>query len=193
MSVVLVCPACGHPHTLHRGSVPGTCDRCAAPFAEAARETVRAALAAEAAQRPLMLTVVMGFGAFWAGVVMIVFLFAVLGGGPYSVNDRLVTKGEFLGSMWPLVALVPVVGGIAWALWCELAPVRHFMFGCLLASMGLWIATPATSRTDRVVGTLLGALHLFGGGWYLYRKPNVVAWFSGLEARGVAARRHGGV
>lgn len=141
MSVVLVCPACGHAHTLHRPPAPAECDRCHAAFPPAAARAAGDALAASIAPRPLLLTLGMGFTAFWAAVGLLVLLVSALGNGTYTIDEQPVTRREYFShpGTLALFGLVPFAAALAWAMWRERSWTRHVMLGGWLASAVLML------------------------------------------------------
>jgi hypothetical protein len=107
--------------------------------------------------------------------------------GPFTWNDRPVSRAQFLGylPLFLLVFSVPVVyfGVIALGVWRERSWTRH-------AVLAMWLIVAADLIGQGFAGelglaTALGwsSVYLATVGWYFYGKANVVAYYRALESR----------
>jgi hypothetical protein len=138
---------------------------------------------------PLLLLCGMGFGAFFAGLSLL-----VVGGilvmlpftSTFTVNGASATRAEFIQQSWPLLVGFPIASGCAlavvYALWRELPWSRG-------AILGYWIVVLVAVCVMAIVTgeavDLLPSILMFGSviallSWYLYRKPNVRAYYDAL-------------
>ena len=185
MSVVLVCPSCAEPYTLHRPPVLEVCDRCHAPFPDLVRRVAEQSLRADATPRPLLLTLGLGFTALWASCATLVLLVALVGNMPLNANGRRVSKSEFFSdpmvlSFAPIIVLTALV---AWALWRERPWTRPVM-------LALWVVVGVPSIferdadwTSRMSSILFVVIGVGVASLYLYGRSNVVAYYERLAQR----------
>jgi hypothetical protein len=143
----------------------------------------RASLAADRSPRPFGVTLGAGFCALWGGVALLVALTGVFGSGPYRINEVEVTKAEFLTSPVFLglqaIALYALI--IAYRVFSERTGVRPLMLAIWIGLVVAYLVVPLQDEVSRLpgIGTSVVALGL--AWWYLYRKPNVRAYFERLE------------
>jgi hypothetical protein len=188
MSVVLICPSCAEPYTLHRTPVPELCDRCHAAFPDSVRRVADRTLRADATPRPLLLTLGLGFITLWLGVGVLILVIALVGNGPYTVNGQPATKSEFFGDPFVL-SLAPIIimtAWVAWVLWRERPWARPLMLGFWFVVYAPAIFVPNADWASRLAGILSLAVSITIASWYLYGKANVVAYFQRLGERNVS-------
>jgi hypothetical protein len=190
MSVVLICPSCAEPSTLHRLPAPERCDRCHESFPDSVRQVAERTLRAEATPRPLLLTLGLGFITIWLCAGVLVFLVAVLGNGPYRVNGEQVTKAQFFSDplAFSVAPIFIVAAWVAWGLWRERSWARPLMLGYWFVVSAPSIFPPNVDSATRIGGILFLVGGLTVAGWYLYGRPNVVAYFQRLEERSRSAQ-----
>jgi hypothetical protein len=183
MSVVLVCPSCAAPYTLHRPPVPDVCDRCRTPFSDAVRQVADQSLRAEAAPRPLLLTLGLAFVTLWFAVVVLIFVVALVGNGPYKVDGQPVTKSEFFSDprFFAFAPVIVISAWIAWALWRERPWARPLMLGSWIVVGVPPIFARDADWASRVSSILFVVITMTIASWYLYGKANVVAYFQRLK------------
>lgn len=138
--------------------------------------------------RPLGVTLGAGFAGLWGGVALLFLVGSVLGSGPYRIDGELVSKRAFL--------LSPVMGFFACAAaytlvtsYCVFTrryPARRLMIVPWIVAILSYFVVPLADESSRFLGAGLGILWLVGVLWYLYRKPNVRAYFDCIEAEVVA-------
>ena len=188
MSVVLICASCAEPYTLHRPPVPEACDRCHAAFPDSVRQVANRTLRAEATPRPLLLTLGFGFITFSFAAGMLVFVVALVGNGPYTVNGQRVTKSEFFSDPLALsfAPIIIMAAWVAWALWRERPWARQLMLAYWFVLFAPSIFAPTADLSSRIAGIFSLAVSITTASWYLYGKPNVVAYFQRLEERNVS-------
>lgn len=183
MSVVLLCPSCQRATPLFRAPVPTECSYCNAPFPPSARDVASAALSTEATPRPLLVTLGAGFCCLWAGTALLILLIAVLGSGPYRVNGVEVSKAQFLTSpelLWVPIAAI-YCGLVAYFVFAERPSARPAMLVPWIAGVVAY-AFIGEDAASRLIGILWSVIAGAIAWWYLYGKPNVVAYFERLEA-----------
>lgn len=186
MSVVLVCPSCHVPATLMRPPVATHCLRCGTEYPAEARAVAQTSLEADQTPRPFGVTLGAGFCALWGGAALLVALTSVIGSGPFRINDVEVTKTEFLTSpvFLGLQAVGPYALVIAYFVFVARPSVRPLMLAIWVGGVGAYLVLPLQDLTSRLggVGTSVTALGI--AWWYLYRKPNVRAYFERLDRAG---------
>jgi len=143
-----------------------------------------ATLATEATPRPLLITLGVGFCALWGGTALLILAIAVLGSGPYRVHGVEVSKGEFLtsaGFLWmPIMTLYCAV--VAYLVFTERSSARPAMLVPWIAGVIAYPFIPDVDAGSRLIGIIWCVVVGGIAAWYLYRKPNVVAYFERLEA-----------
>lgn len=126
-------------------------------------------------------------GAIAAGLTLMPLLGAE---GEYTINRRLVSREEFLARAVPIMAAWAVVLlAFAWAVWRRRAWARPVALGFwpLYAIFGWRIGQP--SRAGAVAFSLVSLGMLAVTAWYLYRKPNVRAYYDALRGAGSRPQR----
>ena len=189
MSVLLICSACQDPHTLIRLPVSRECSRCGVQYPQSAYELAVQTLCAEAVPRPLLLTLGMGFCAFWSVLAAIITVTTLVSdGGSYEINGQPVSREEFLRE--PIVLLFPLAilytGAVSWALYREQPWTRPLMLAAWLTYVLVMGFAGWPGTTERIVGVVLAIFPLGIASWYLYGKPNVVAYYERLAAQAAA-------
>lgn len=142
---------------------------------------------------PFLLACLMGFLAFFAALGAVVYvgivLTGLLGDGPFTVNERPVSRAGFFAAMWPLFAALPVAIGAAasaaYGLRRERPWARPLLlgYGALNAALALGLAAAEGRAVDLAAAACWGALAVGFPAWYLYRKRSVVAYFRAVEAK----------
>ncbi len=210
MRLILVCPVCSEALTVERLPGPVACPKCFQPFPAAAREAVARELEwppppdEVPVRRPFLLTAWMGVSALDAVKLVLILVAAAVLPGAHVVNGMELSGAEFfLRFLVPLVGTTVLMAAGAYGIWME----RPWTRRVLLASW-LWIAAsfalvafakspglPVTYPVSFVLiaqgkGVLMVLLPLLGfavTAWYLYAKPNVVAYYRAIEAGGTAS------
>jgi hypothetical protein len=144
-------------------------------------------------ERPALLT----FGMYTSGICGACFLlalpFAAAGVGQYSINEEQVSPHDFFMQAGLLIALIGgLLVAIAFAIatrkeWSRNLIVIFWLAGALSAATPTFMEIGDTSRAAALVAALFAAspslVALAIAWWYLYRKPNVVGYYSSLEAQ----------
>lgn len=183
MSVQVLCASCGFVAEFHQPPVTA-CARCHAALPEALRLATERALAREQAPRPLLLTLGQ-WGSLFAGPMFLLFLFlAPFDVGTYTVGDEVVSGPEFLRrGGWMFAVIGGLLLAIGVGLWRERAWVRPLMVVYWL-SLALLAFTDADGGAGDAVAAIAFAVLWAGiAAWYVYRKPNVRAYFAARAAR----------
>ena len=169
------------------------CPHCGVTLPPALLSSVREQLAVEEARvrKPTLLKLATLFLGFW-GIVAVPLGLSTLfsGGGTYSLNGVEVSREEFMARAGVAFAMFPVLGVIAVAIAIGLAMEQRWARPLLLGffTLGPLLSTLATLRGDpEALATLpwgLGFTLVLGGlvGWYLYRRPNVVAYYHSIAS-----------
>jgi hypothetical protein len=143
-------------------------------------------------EMPFLLLCAMGFCAFFAVVGTLAYLgilLSLLGDGPFTVNERPVTRAGFLAAIWPLlVALPPALAsaaGVAYGLRRERPWSRPVLlgFGILNGLLSVGLALGQGDVGDVLTAGLWTALVVGMPAWYLYRKGAVVAYYHAVTAK----------
>ena len=181
MSVQIVCPSCGELAVIHRAPVT-ECPRCHTPYPDVLRDGVERALLREAHRKPLLL--VLGqFGSFFVGALFtLLSLLAPFDIGSFSIEGETVSGPEFLQRGGWLMALIGIVLlAIGVGIWREREWARFLMvafwFSYVLAGL-MEIHGDLVNVISACIGAAIGASV---AGWYLYRKPNVRAYYDALS------------
>lgn len=184
MSVIVLCPACGTATPFHRPPV-ASCPHCQAALPATVRAPAERALAVEQAPKPFLLQVGMIGSALCGAIFVAVLVLAPFNLGTYTINGAPATGPEFLRAAGvPFGLLGTLLLAIGFGLWFERAWTRLLMIGF----WGVMLALGAAQMMD---GSLTVSAGLGGivemlialalAGWYLYQKPNVVAYYERLE------------
>ena len=192
MSVSLLCPTCGRAVTAELPTLAG-CPHCGAVLPPALLAAVQEQLAAEAARvpKPTLLKLAALFLGFWGVVALPLGLSLLVSeGGTYTLNGVAVTREEFMARAGAAFALFPVLGVVTIAIAVGIATGRRWARPLLLGFFALGPVVPVLAlapgnpdvRSD--LPWSLGVALAFGGlvWWYLYRRPNVVAYYRSLAS-----------
>lgn len=182
MAVHLACPACEATFPL-QGDPPDDCPRCGEAIPAELRARAREALRL---QRPLGLTLIMWFLAFWSGAAALALLSLAIGDDPVQYRGRLTPHSEVFDIFLPVLGPLALAGAAAvsalwlkrpWARWALMLVV--VLTGVIpgVASVGDGPAGPREAWIGLIAMVPLG----LALGWYLYLKPNVRVYFARLE------------
>ena len=190
MSVQALCPTCGSVAELHRVPV-GECAHCHTRYPEPLRQSAERALARARAPKPVLIALGQ-WCSLCAGLLFLFFLLlAPFGVGTYTIGEELVSGPEFLRRAgWLFGAIGCLLLAIGVALWKEWPWARPLMVAYWGAVGLVSFAGPGAAASDVLGGLLFAVLGGTAAAWYLYRKPNVRAYF---EGRNEQAPSRGGV
>ncbi|MGH7624434.1 MAG: hypothetical protein ACREOJ_03845 [Gemmatimonadaceae bacterium] len=191
MSAIVRCPECGAAMPFHRQPIV-TCPHCQAVLPEAVLVHGDRALAVGRAPKPLLLQLGMIGSLLFGAVVPLLLILAPFNIGAYFVDRAPATGPEFLRAEGlPSAILGGLLLAIGLGLWLEHAWTRLLM-------IGFWLLIVATGVVEMMTGSVTAGHGLFGhverlialalAGWYLYLKPNVVAYYKRLDRATTAAR-----
>jgi hypothetical protein len=181
MSLHLICPACGSASEFY--SEPASCPKCAAPFPPVLRASAASSITRERLSKPTLLVL----GQWWAAITGLVFLVLVtlapFGIGTYSINGEAVSGPEFFHQAGAVFGVVGGLSlGIGLALIFEATWVRPLMVGFWVVIQAAAFAASSRELGDLLTSFLAAAITTSVAAWYLYKRPNVNAYFSALEA-----------
>ncbi len=137
-------------------------------------------------ERPLGLSLLIWFMAFWAGAAALVIAVLVAGEGPLPLSGRAVPRQEAIARIVPILApMALAAAGAALALALD----RHWARSAVLLPFALTAVAPAftgvaTSVLDLVLGVLALVPLVAVLVWYLYFRPGVVEYFRRLREEG---------
>jgi len=180
MSVALLCPACGHAHTDDAAPDPERCEACHAPLGEVPPAGVaRPRPAPVTVERPVLVAFFLVLSTLAAPAGPAGLVLAAFTDGPVRVQGREITGLSSLLDVQVLLALALVMlpVAIAWGGWRQRRWTRHAMFAVALAFAALQATAPAALPSQRLTTIAFALPYLLVSGWYLYLKPNVVAYF----------------
>jgi hypothetical protein len=109
----------------------------------------------------------------------------------YTINNRVVSRAYFLTHAVPLVTLIVGAGAVLfWAMWRERPWARDVMLLCCIAAgVAVLVGTPHESGwSDTAIAGAWCLAYVAAAAWYLYRKPNVVAYYERLRWRRASVR-----
>ncbi|HEY0969553.1 MAG TPA: hypothetical protein VGE02_01110 [Gemmatimonadales bacterium] len=205
MSVILVCPVCSMPLKVERLPGPVACPECFQPFPEAARSAVTRELESppKAGEgrlpRPSLLTVWLGVETLNVGRLLLMLVGSAVVPAPLRVNGTELSATAFLLRFFlPTVGTTLLTMAVVYGIWKERAWTRRVLLASWLwiaASVAIYtFATPVSPpgvsypagfalwmQVSRLGGVLLPLAGFAASAWYLYRKPNVVAYFAAIE------------
>ncbi|HSH46407.1 MAG TPA: hypothetical protein VK966_11240 [Longimicrobiales bacterium] len=142
----------------------------------------------ESNPRPAALTLTMWFMGFWAGACLLTLVSVWLGNGPIMIDGTPTARQEVLDLLMPM--LLPLglgAGAAALTIWIESPWARPtLLFALLLA--GPFATFPQWNEATNpggapALGLLATTPLLLLAWWYLYLKPNVVAYFREVSRR----------
>jgi O-antigen/teichoic acid export membrane protein len=190
VSAIVLCPSCNQASTHHRPPVTA-CSHCGAAYPDAVRAPAELALGGARAPKPALLVLGQLGTAFAGGLFLLLLALAPFDVGSYTIGDEQVSGPEFLrragllfGAIGALLAAISVglFRGRAWA-----RPLMMIYWAVTAVALvaASWVDS-ADDPADLVGGLVVTAVAAGIAWWYLYRKPNVVAYF---DARDPSRRR----
>lgn len=142
--------------------------------------------------RPVGLTLLTWFLAFWAGAAALALASLWMGEGDILVNGEPTPRALVQEMLVPmLLPMALATGGAAASLWLDSqwgrpATLFALLLAGPLATLPRWQEATNPGGAP-AIGLLAIAPVVLGLGWYLYTKPNVAAYFRALTR----ARREG--
>lgn len=178
MTVGNACPSCGGAIVADENL--SECGRCHASRASADPDVGGSTLDTP---QPLLIGYGSALGLVGACVGPAFVIWGLLSATPIWVNGHdLHDRASFQHlDVCLVLALMPLAGLVSWGLWRRRAWVRHVMFVGALAVAFLQATGGAPDATGRRRLLLLALPDVLLPGWYLYYKPNVVAYFRKLR------------
>ena len=201
--VVLVCPACGEALRVEHLPGPVACPNCFQPFPLAARSTVTRELESPPepgdvpVPRPFLLTAWMGIGLLNAARMVLILLVTAGGSRPLGDDGRGIAAGAYLLGYFLTIAVTLLSIAGVFGIWKERRWTRRVLVatwlaivaGIAVSVVSLPIASAGVvyprnftrlALASRAISVLLPLAGLAATWWYLYRKPNVVAYFDAI-------------
>jgi len=144
-------------------------------------------------ERPILITVGMYASGAFGALCLLALPLAAIGIGQYSIDEEQVSPNDFLIHAGPIFA---IIGGILVVISFAIASRKEWSRSLMMI---FWLATTASaatrtfvqinavSREAAVIAALFAScpslIAVAVAWWYLYRKPNVVAYYASLEPR----------
>ena len=178
MSIQVLCPSCTRVTELYRPPVTA-CPVCHQEYPEELKVATDRALRTASAPKPALLVLGQAFSLIGGLVFLVVLVSAPFDAGTYHIGDEPVSGPEFMkragwifgvvGALWIAIGLLLIR---------DVPAARPLMLSYWLLSPLVLVATAESGGSEEVLSLLLVSAVAAGiSWWYLYRKPNVAAYF----------------